>query len=131
MRIAQDIVLFLSLLLSLSHAYTTTTAPSLLSAGSRLKTHLSPRVAFIVNSSTGTTSRIPTIRRTKTREASKSGPLFSSQWDEEENNEDGGGVTKTSPTYEEAGRAIGEEDDQEKMDDLGDFDESPNVSRVL
>ena len=144
MRISTpDIVLFLPLLLSLSDAYTTTTTTttttSLLGAGPRSsKTYLFPRTAFVASRS-GATSRIPTIRTKNNNnnnkattaaagEASKSTRLFSSQWDEEENDDESGGATKTSPTYEEAGRAIGEEDDQEKMDDLGDFDESPNVS---
>jgi hypothetical protein len=73
--------------------------------------------------------------------------LFSTQWDEDDSAEDdgaadgaaNGAVVKdgdqpviTSPTWEAAGKAISDEDDQESMDGMGDdFDASPGVSYSL
>eukprot|EP00531_Pseudo-nitzschia_arenysensis_P019057 CAMPEP_0116146178 /NCGR_PEP_ID=MMETSP0329-20121206/17024_1 /TAXON_ID=697910 /ORGANISM="Pseudo-nitzschia arenysensis, Strain B593" /LENGTH=320 /DNA_ID=CAMNT_0003641905 /DNA_START=103 /DNA_END=1065 /DNA_ORIENTATION=- len=51
--------------------------------------------------------------------------LFS-QWDEEE--EDEIAAVSTTPSYEEAEKAIGDEDDQAAMDDMGEFDASGNYN---
>ncbi len=68
-----------------------------------------PSTAFV-------TSRIPKVTTSQ---------LFS-QWDEEE--EDEIAAVSTTPSYEEAEKAIGDEDDQAAMDDMGEFDASGNVS---
>jgi len=48
--------------------------------------------------------------------------LFS-QWDEDDEEEESAAV-RTSASFEEAGKAIGDEDDQAAMDDMGEFDAS-------
>ena len=62
------------------------------------------------------TSRIP-----KT-----TGSRLYSQWDEEE--EEAETLIAASPTFEQAGEAIGKEDDKAAMDDMGEFDASSTVS---
>jgi len=47
--------------------------------------------------------------------------LFS-QWDEEDKEESN--AVRTTPSFEEAGKRIGEEDDQAAMDEMGEFDAS-------
>lgn len=59
-----------------------------------------------------TTNRIPKTTNTQ---------LYS-QWDEDD--EDEATVIKSSPSFQEAGTVIGEEDDQAAMDDMGEFDAS-------
>jgi len=59
-------------------------------------------------------SRIPKTKTTTT-------PLFS-QWEDEDEEESNS--IRTSASFEEAGKAIGEEDDQAAMDDMGEFDAS-------
>ena len=66
------------------------------------------------------TSRIPKATSSK---------LYS-QWDEEEEEEEPVAVS-SSPSFEEAGRQIGEEDDKAAMDEVGDFDASGNVSTIV
>merc|ERR1719413_133107 len=58
------------------------------------------------------TSRIPKATTSQ---------LFS-QWDEEEEEESN--AVRTTPSFEEAGKRIGEEDDQAAMDEMGEFDAS-------
>jgi len=75
-------------------------------------------VAFV------TSRRIP-------KATTSSSQLFS-QWDEDDEEEDAAAAaasssesnTRTSASYEEAGKAIGDEDDQAAMDEMGDFDAS-------
>jgi hypothetical protein len=62
------------------------------------------------------TNRIP-----KTTTTGSSSQLFS-QWDEDDEEESS--VVKASASFEEAGKAIGDEDDKAAMDDMGDFDAS-------
>ena len=64
------------------------------------------------------TSRIPKATTSQ---------LFS-QWDEEEEEESN--AVRTTPSFEEAGKRIGEEDDQAAMDEMGDFDASGTVSNL-
>jgi len=71
--------------------------------------------SFVSRSSAAfVTSRIP-------KTTSSSSQLFS-QWDEDDEEESA--AVRTSASYEEAGKAIGDEDDQAAMDDMGDFDAS-------
>jgi hypothetical protein len=63
------------------------------------------------------TNRIPKATR------SSSSQLFS-QWDEDDEEESESAAVRTSASYEEAEKAIGDEDDQAAMDDMGDFDAS-------
>ena len=65
------------------------------------------------------TSRIP--------KPTTSSQLFS-QWDEEDEDD---GPTIRSASFEEAGKAIGDEDDQAAMDEMGDFDASGTVSSTI
>ena len=67
------------------------------------------------------TNRIPKATR------SSSSQLFS-QWDEDDEEESESAAVRTSASYEEAEKAIGDEDDQAAMDDMGDFDASGTVS---
>jgi len=68
--------------------------------------------AFVAN-------RIPKTTKT-TRSSSQ---LFSQRDGEEEDGEQSK-VVRSSASFEEAGKAIGDEDDQAAMDDMGDFDAS-------
>lgn len=68
-----------------------------------------PSTAFV-------TSRIP---------KATSSQLFS-QWDEDEEEEPV--AVGSAPSYEEAGKQIGEEDDQAALDEVGDFDASGNYN---
>lgn len=69
--------------------------------------------AFVV-----TRSRIP---KASTSAITTGSQLFS-QWEEEE--EDDNAAVRSSASYEEAGKAIGDEDDQAAMDEMGEFDAS-------
>jgi hypothetical protein len=63
------------------------------------------------------TNRIP-------KTTSGSSRLFS-QWDEEEEEET---TVLSTPSFEEAGKQIGDEDDQAAMDEMGEFDATSTVS---
>jgi hypothetical protein len=66
-------------------------------------------------------SRLTTLRSSsRTR-------VFSSQWDEDD---DGAGVDQAT-SFEDAGEGLQNEDDNKRMDDMGDYDANPAVSFVL
>jgi hypothetical protein len=65
-------------------------------------------------------SRLTTLRSSsRTR-------VFSSQWDEDD---DGAGVDQAT-SFEDAGEGLQNEDDNKRMDDMGDYDANPAVSFV-
>jgi len=59
------------------------------------------------------------------KSSSSNSKLFLSQWNEDEEDSSDDDDVKISPSYEEAGKTIGVEDDKASMDDMGDFDASP------
>lgn len=74
--------------------------------------------AFVAN-------RIP-----KTTKTTRSSSQLFSQWDGEEEDGEESKVVRSSASFEEAGKAIGDEDDKAAMDDMGDFDASGTVSTL-
>jgi len=58
---------------------------------------------------------------------SKNGNILFAQWndDDEDESDTANKDVKISPSYEEAGKTIGTEDDKATLDDVGDFDASP------
>jgi len=87
--------------------------------------------AFVSRSSRATTTTTTLIPNTKSIfiNSNSNNKLLFAQWnddDEEENSDNNNNDdVKSSPSYEEAGKAIGVEDDKATMDDVGDFDASP------
>lgn len=49
--------------------------------------------------------------------------IFSSQWDEEEDD-----IAIKSASFDEAGEGLKKEDDDKKMEEMGDYDANPAVS---
>jgi hypothetical protein len=54
--------------------------------------------------------------------------LFSSQWDDEEEEVTASVATEAATSFDQAGVALRDEDDQKKMDEQGDYDSNPQVS---
>lgn len=52
--------------------------------------------------------------------------LFSSQWDDEDDDI----ATEKPSSFEDAGVGLQKEDDQKRMEDMGDYDANPSVSYV-
>jgi hypothetical protein len=68
-------------------------------------------------------SRLTTLRSSsRTR-------VFSSQWDEDDDG--GGGGVDQATSFEDAGEGLQNEDDNKRMDDMGDYDANPAVSFVM
>ena len=89
-------------------------------------------VAFVTSS-----RRIPKATTSRSSTSTSRSQLFS-QWDEDDEEEvaeapaaaSSDSATRTSASYEEAGKAIGDEDDQAAMDEMGEFDASGTVSTI-
>ena len=71
-------------------------------------------------------SPVPYLGRKISLSSRQQGILFSSQWDDEDDDI----ATEKAASFEDAGVGLQQEDDKKRMDDMGDYDANPSVSSV-